>query len=74
MIPSGVLDLIRGPHWHFGIDKLGISLDEADPLIILRHRDGTSAKLVNGVVSGVGFPFQDACIGVVRLLDFADDD
>ena len=74
MVPSGVLDLVGRPHRHFRVDKLGISLDEANPLVILGHGDGAGAELVNGIVSGVGLPFQDAGISIVRLLDLAHDD
>lgn len=44
------------------------------PLKISRHSNRTIAKLVDCGIDLIGISFQDACEGVVRLLNLTNDD
>lgn len=71
VVPPRILDLLRRPHWQLGVHELRVSLDKADPFIVLGHRDRPCSQLINSVVSRVGFSLEDASVGIVGLLDLA---
>ncbi|RBQ70685.1 hypothetical protein VDGD_21507 [Verticillium dahliae] len=74
VILTGVVDLVGRPHRNLRVDKVVVLLDKVSPLGVLGHGNGADAELVDGVVRGVRLALENAGIGVVRLLDLADDD
>lgn len=74
VILSGVVDLLRGALGDVRIDQPVVLNDEVGPLVILGHGDGPDTQLVDGRVGRVGLPLENTGVGIVGLLDLADDD
>lgn len=65
-----VFDLAKRQPW---VDKVGVTLDEAAPLKVLGHGDGTVAKLLDGIVRVITLALEDTGEGVVSLLDLTNN-
>ena len=73
MVSTRIMDELGRPDREIGVDKLVVALDEARPLMILRHGHRSGTQFLDGVIRGVGLALQYAGVGVVRLLDLPDD-
>lgn len=74
MVSTRVVDVVGGPQWDVRVDKLRISLNKSNPLVVLGHRDGSRAKLVDGIISRVRFPLKNSNVSVVRFLKLTHND
>lgn len=70
---SRVVDVLNTAERQSGVDKVGIGLDKARPFKVLGHSDGTSAKLLDGVVGIIALTLENAGHGIVCLLNLSHD-
>lgn len=73
MVLARIMDLFRGSEGHGRVYHALFLRDEMIPFLILRHRDGTVAQVTNHVESILSFALENAGVGVVRLLNFANN-
>lgn len=73
MLLAGIVNLIGRAKRDGRINNLVLVGDEVNPFLVLGHGNGTVAQLADEAKRIFSFALQDAGVGVVRLLDFADD-
>lgn len=73
MIFARVGDILHVSERNSWIDYVVGLGDERIPLMILGHRNRPHTELFDGVVSLVGFPFENAGIRIVGFLDLANN-
>ncbi|PNY29181.1 hypothetical protein TCAP_00901 [Tolypocladium capitatum] len=73
VILAGIVDLLRRPHRNRRINNLVVVGHEMYPFLVLGHGDGAVAELLDDPVGVVGLALQDAGVGIVRLLNLAND-
>jgi len=74
MIPTGIVDELGRPHRYLRVHKAVISLDKGIPFCVLRHDDWADPQLLDCSICRISLSFKNACVCVVRLLDFANND
>jgi hypothetical protein len=73
MVLAWVVDVFSCSDGDVWVHELGIFLDKFDPFSVFGHGNWAAPELVNCIVAGICFPLQNACVGVVRLLDLANN-
>lgn len=73
MVLARVVNLVGGTQRHSGIDDLILMSDEVDPFLVLGHSNGTFTELAHEVHCVLGLSLENASVGIVGLLDLADD-
>ncbi len=73
MVLAWIVNLLGCPHGNGRIDNLVVVRHKVYPLLVLGHRDGPVTQLLDDGICVVGFALEDASIGVVGLLNFADN-
>ncbi len=73
MLLAGIMDLLGRAERNGRINNLVFVGDEVNPFLVLGHGNGAVAEFADKAQSIVSFALQDTSVGVVCLLDFAND-
>ena len=73
VVLAGIVDLLGRTERNAGIDNLVLVGDKVNPFLVLGHGNGAVAKLANEAKGIFSLALQDAGIGIVCLLNLADN-
>jgi hypothetical protein len=74
IIPAGIINVLGKSDRKFGVDEVLIILNKLVPLMVFWHCNRSSPQLLNCIVSPICLPSEDASIGIIGLLDLANND
>lgn len=68
------MDILSFSDRYTWIHKVLVILNEGIPFMVLWHGNRTSTQLFHGRISRICFTLQYTSVGIVRFLDFANND